>query len=93
MDNVSTIQQWRAFSIDEQASDLGHSFHLVRHPDKLKRLREEIMAAAGVETLITRAHTRNMPYLTAVLNESELPQPCPAYHRYISDHNDSDRRW
>ena len=47
-------------------------FHLVRHPEMLKRLREEIMEVAGSETVITRSHTKNMTYLNAVLNESEF---------------------
>ncbi|KAF8853501.1 cytochrome P450 [Acephala macrosclerotiorum] len=45
-------------------------FHLIRHPSKLQHLREEIMSVAGFETVITRSHTRNIPYLTAVLNET-----------------------
>ena len=46
-------------------------FHLVRHPEMLQRLREEINEVVGAETLITRAHTKRMTYLNAVLNESE----------------------
>jgi cytochrome P450 len=46
-------------------------FHLVRHPEMLKRLREEIDEVTCSETMITRKHTKNMPYLNAVLNESE----------------------
>lgn len=46
-------------------------FHLVRHPEMLRRLREEINEVTGSETLVTRSHTRKMSYLNAVLNESE----------------------
>ncbi|KIY00210.1 uncharacterized protein Z520_03895 [Fonsecaea multimorphosa CBS 102226] len=45
-------------------------FHLVRHPEMLQRLREEINKVAGYETVIKRSHTKNMPYLNAVLNET-----------------------
>lgn len=37
------------------------------------------MAAAGSETTITKSHTREMPYLAAVLNESKLPRPGFSY--------------
>lgn len=47
-------------------------FHLVRHPEMLQRLRGEIAEIAGSKTLITRSHTKNMPCLNAVLNESEF---------------------
>jgi cytochrome P450 len=46
-------------------------FHLVRHPKMLRRLREEINEVTGSETVITRSHTKNMPYLNAVLSESK----------------------
>jgi cytochrome P450 len=51
-------------------------FHLVRHPEMLQRLREEIHEVAGSETVITRSHTRNMSYLNAVLSESESSWLC-----------------
>lgn len=47
-------------------------FHLVRHPEMLQRLQKEIDEVTGSETVLTRAHTKNMPYLNAVLNESEF---------------------
>ena len=47
-------------------------FHLVRHPEMLQRLREEINEVTGSETVITRSHTRKMSYLSAVLNESKF---------------------
>lgn len=46
-------------------------FHLVRHPEVLQRLREEINKVTGSEIMITRSHTKNMSYLNAVVNESE----------------------
>jgi cytochrome P450 len=51
-------------------------FHLVRHPEMLQRLREEIIEVTGSETVITRSHTKNMTYLNAVLNESEFSSLC-----------------
>lgn len=51
-------------------------FHLVRHPEMLQRLREEIAEVTGSKTVITRSYTKNMPYLNAVLNESEFSSRC-----------------
>lgn len=47
-------------------------FHLVRHPEMLRRLRGEINEVTGSTTMITRSHTKNMTYLNAVLNESKI---------------------
>jgi hypothetical protein len=46
-------------------------FDLVRHPEMLMRLRDEIHSVGGSEMIITRARSKNMPYLHAVLNESK----------------------
>lgn len=45
-------------------------FMLVRHPEKLARLREEIFTATGGKTKFTRPHLLAMPYLKAVINET-----------------------
>lgn len=45
-------------------------FHLVRHPDKLSRLKNEIGEVTQGRTAITRNDIRRMPYLKAVLDET-----------------------
>lgn len=45
-------------------------FMLVRHPEKLAKLREEIFNATGGKTKFTRTHLLAMPYLKAVINET-----------------------
>src|SRR3989440_8220638 len=47
------------------------SFHLVRHRPVLEKLREEIFTITQGRRKITRTDIRRMPYLKAVLNESE----------------------
>lgn len=45
-------------------------FMLVRHPEKLNKLRDEIFAVTGGKTKFTRNHLIAMPYLKAVINEA-----------------------
>lgn len=45
-------------------------FMLVRHPEKLAKLREEVFSATGGKTKFTRNHLLAMPYLKAVVNET-----------------------
>lgn len=45
-------------------------FMLVRHPDKLARLREEVFTVTEGKTRFTRAHLLKMPYLKAIINET-----------------------
>lgn len=46
-------------------------FQLVRHPEVLARLREEIQVVTGGSTELTRAKITKMKYLTCVINESK----------------------
>jgi hypothetical protein len=55
-----------------------------RHPEMLKRLREEIEEVTGSELEIARSHTKKMPYLTAVLNESEFSRLNPGKGGYVA---------
>lgn len=45
-------------------------FMLVRHPEKLAKLRDEIYAVSEGKTTFTRNHLVKMPYLKAVINET-----------------------
>ncbi|KAK5106304.1 hypothetical protein LTS08_000422 [Lithohypha guttulata] len=45
-------------------------FMLVRHPEKLARLRAEIYEATDGKTNFTRGHLQRMPYLAAVIKET-----------------------
>ncbi|KUJ19970.1 cytochrome P450 [Mollisia scopiformis] len=69
---------------DTTAATLSYEFHLLlRNPNALKALRNEIDTVVGQEKDITRAHIRQMPYLHNVLNETlRLYPPVPINTRF-----------
>ncbi|KAI9677287.1 MAG: hypothetical protein M1829_002629 [Trizodia sp. TS-e1964] len=50
-------------------------FLLVRHPEALTRVRDEIQSVTGGSTELTRAHIRNMKYLKCVIDETQRLYP------------------
>jgi cytochrome P450 len=62
-----------------------HSRLLVRYPDVLVKLREEIRKILVDEQDVTRAHIRSMPYLDCVLKEVlRVYPPVPANLRFAT---------
>lgn len=60
-------------------------FMLVRHPQKLDRLRAEILEATGGKTTFRRNNLQSMPYLKAVINETlRLYPQIPMNQRNVS---------
>ena len=43
---------------------------LVRHPDVLKRLRDEVRSISGEDAAISKAQVQKMTYLRCVIDES-----------------------
>ena len=46
-----------------------NSFLLVRHPNVMKKLREEILSTYGADAELSRDSLRRLPYLQNVLKE------------------------
>jgi len=46
-----------------------NSFLLVRHPNVMKKLREEILSTCGTDSELSRDSLRRLPYLQNVLKE------------------------
>ncbi|WEW55763.1 hypothetical protein PRK78_001196 [Emydomyces testavorans] len=68
---------------DTTASCLSWTFRLlVRHPESMQRLREEVTSIMGDSIHPTRQQIRNMPYLANVIKESlRLYPPVPLNNR------------
>ena len=50
---------------------IAYSFLLVRYPNVLRRLRDEILSVMGDEVEVTRLQIQRMAYLKCILNESK----------------------
>ncbi len=59
-------------------SNVTHSYLLPRHPQVLKRLREDIQSAAGNGQELKREDIKKMAYLANVLKESMSTKTCPS---------------
>lgn len=73
MDIVSPVFHGQA--IFGQAADNINSRLLVRHPDVLQKLREEISLVIGNTPDFERDDLQKLEYLTMVLKESKLDEP------------------
>ena len=60
-----------AASVEFAIADTWGSFLLIRNPDVLCRLRQEIQDIFKSEEELTRTHVQRMTYLGWVLNESK----------------------
>lgn len=57
------------------------SFHLVRNPELIERLKSEMAAAAiPKEGHLTRKHIQQLQFLKCCLNESGLPRSALLWH-------------
>ncbi|GIZ49188.1 hypothetical protein CKM354_001222300 [Cercospora kikuchii] len=69
---------------DTTATTMSYAFRLlIRHPEKLQKLRAEVEEILGDDTIITRAKIQRMPYLHNVIKETlRLYPPVPINTRF-----------
>ncbi|PIA90905.1 Cytochrome P450 52A11 [Cercospora beticola] len=69
---------------DTTATTMSYAFRLlIRHPEKLQKLRAEVEEILGDDTTSTRARTQRMPYFHNVIQETlRLYPPVPINTRF-----------